>query len=326
MESPEKYLPPETIALLKKQHYALFGHSAAKLCHWTKRSLYPGDTACYKQKFYGINSHRCLQMSPAVAWCQHQCGFCWRPHTALKPELKACDGPEEIAERSIEMQRILLSGYGALKDQIGEKKLEEARNPKHVAISLSGEPTLYPKLSELIDAYHARGLTTFLVTNGMRPEMLESMSMPTQLYLSIEAPNEALHRKINAPVIKGSWKRLSKTIEIFPALKTRKAIRVTLMRGLNMQSGKGNEKGIEKEFAEIIARAKPDFVELKSYMFVGYSRQRLKQENMPLHNEVREFAEKVNNHLNYTLAGVSEPSRVVLLWNGKTERKIKLGK
>lgn len=46
--------------LLKKQQYGVVGrHSAVKVCEWTKKSLVTGNS-CYKQKFYGIQSHRCL--------------------------------------------------------------------------------------------------------------------------------------------------------------------------------------------------------------------------------------------------------------------------
>ncbi|MFV2040427.1 MAG: 4-demethylwyosine synthase TYW1, partial [Candidatus Hydrothermarchaeales archaeon] len=58
----------ETRRLLKSQKYHLVGgHSAVKGCHWLKESLVRGRE-CYKAKFYGISSHRCLQMTPAVAW------------------------------------------------------------------------------------------------------------------------------------------------------------------------------------------------------------------------------------------------------------------
>lgn len=305
MNPTEHYLPNDIIALLKRQHYALFGHSAAKLCHWTKRSLYPGDSVCYKQKFYGISSHRCLQMTPAVAWCQQQCSFCWRPLTKLKPQFNTYDSPEEIVQNSIEMQRVLLSGYGALEEEIGAKKLEEAQNPNQVAISLSGEPTLYPKISELIDAYKQRKFSTFLVSNGMLPETLASMSLPTQLYLSLEAPNEQLHKKINSPAIPNSWKTLNKSLELLPSLKARTALRLTLMRDINMSQ--------EKEFAELIEKASPDFLELKAYMFVGFSRERLKKENMPLHEEVMEFAKKIEENTQYKITDSSKPSRVALL-------------
>ncbi|MDD5111641.1 MAG: 4-demethylwyosine synthase TYW1, partial [Candidatus Altiarchaeota archaeon] len=64
--------------LLEKQRYKTAGsHSAVKLCHWAKKSIL-NEGYCYKQQFYGIQSHRCLQMTPAVAWCTHKCVFCWR--------------------------------------------------------------------------------------------------------------------------------------------------------------------------------------------------------------------------------------------------------
>ena len=149
----------------------------------------------------------------------------------------------------------------------------------------------------------------------MHPGVLEKIQMPTQLYISLEAPNKDLHKKINAPMLKDSWERLNKTLALLPSLDTRKAIRITAMCDKNMSN--------EKEFADLIAKAEPDFVEVKGYMFVGYSRKRLKQENMPFHSEVKDFAEKINNHLNYYLVNESKPSRVVLLSRKKNMTKIK---
>jgi tRNA wybutosine-synthesizing protein 1 len=312
MESPEHYIPEQTISMLKRQHYGLFGHSASKLCHWTKASLTKGQV-CYKQKFYGIQSHRCLQMTPVVAWCQQNCQFCWRPLTKPEPFPKDFSEPKEIVEESIAKQRMLLSGYGALKEQIGEKKLEEARNPNQVAISLAGEPTLYPKLPELVKEYKKNDFTSFVVSNGLDTEMFSKLN-PTQLYLSLEAPNEKLHKKINAPSIKGSWEKINASLEAMSSIKTRRAIRITAIKGMNL--------GNEKEFASLIEKAQPDFVEVKAYMFIGYSRQRLLEENMPLHSEVLEFAEKINKHIGYTIAGESKPSRVVLLSSGKKKTRI----
>jgi len=52
---------------LTRQHYALIGkHSAVQICRWTKKSL-RNEGVCYKEKFYGIKSHRCCQMSPYIA-------------------------------------------------------------------------------------------------------------------------------------------------------------------------------------------------------------------------------------------------------------------
>jgi len=300
---------------LTRQHYKLVGdHSAAKVCLWTRKAIL-GKGHCYKQKWYGIQSHRCLQVTPAVAFCDQNCVFCWRPLTPTKPFPKQFDSPAEIIEEAVKQQRVLLSGYGEFREKIGEKKLQEANNPNNAAISLAGEPTLYPKLSGLLTEFHKRNFSTFLVSNGMHPEALSSIELPTQLYISLEAPDEKLHKRINAPLLKDSWQRLNKTLALLPSLKTRKALRLTAIKGLNMEN--------EKEFAELIQKAGPDFVEIKGYMFVGYSRKRLKQENMPLHSEVRAFAEKVNNHLNYNLVDESKPSRVVLLSKRKNNLRIK---
>jgi len=314
MHSPTDYMPNPLIQMLKRQHYKLFGHSSVKLCHWTKAALYKNQV-CYKQKFYGIESHRCLQFTPSTVWCDQNCVFCWRPLTKHMDFPKEFDEPAEIIDEAIKQQRILLSGYGEFREKIGDKRLEEANNPNNAAISLSGEPTLYPKLSDLIDELHKRKFSTFLVTNGMHPEVLEKITLPTQLYLSLEAPNEKTHKKINAPSIKDSWQRLNKSLALFPSLKTRKAIRITAIKGLNMSN--------EAELASLIKKASPDFVEVKAYMFVGYSRKRLAQENMPFHSEVRDFAERINSQLNYNIADESKASRVVLLSKKKANSKIR---
>jgi tRNA wybutosine-synthesizing protein 1 len=313
MHKAEEYFDKELIARFKRQQYKLFGHSAVKLCHWTKQSLYRGKT-CYKQQFYGIQSHRCLQMTPAVSWCDQNCRFCWRPLTKYSPFPKEFDEPAEIIDEAIKQQRILLSGYGEFRSKIGQKKLDEANNPNNAAISLSGEPTLYPKISGLIEEFRKRKFSTFLVSNGLHPEVLSNLALPTQLYLSLEAPNREMHRSINMPLVKGTWEKLNSSLEAMPSLDTRKTIRLTAIKGLNMSH--------EKEFAKLVEKAAPDFVEVKAYMFVGYSRQRLKEENMPRHEEVNAFAEKINNHLNYNLVAESRPSRVVLL--SKTTKSSKI--
>lgn len=314
MHSPSEFLPESMIQMLKRQQYKLFGHSAVKLCHWTKASLYKNEP-CYKQQFYGIQSHRCLQLSPAVAWCDQNCVFCWRPLTAMQKFPAAFDEPAEIIDEAVKQQRILLSGYGEFREKIGSKRLKEANNPNNAAISLAGEPTLYPKIGELIEEFHKRNFSTFLVSNGMHPDALAEMSLPTQLYISLESPSQGMHKKINVPLAKKSWETLNKTLALLPSLKTRKAIRLTAIKGMNMCN--------ENDFAKLIEKAQPDFLEVKGYMFVGYSRQRLKMENMPLHNEVKEFAEKINAHLGYEFAGESKPSRVVLLSKKKAGQRIK---
>jgi len=304
-------MPEEIARLFKKQHYALVGrHSSVKLCHWLKESI-KHDRFCYKQKFYGIASHRCLQMTPVTAWCTHNCIFCWRPMEGfLGTELpQPWDDPAFIVEESIKAQRKLLVGYKGMPG-INMKKFEEAWNPKHAAISLSGEPMLYPYMGDLVEEFHKRGFTTFIVTNGTVPERLEEMKredkLPTQLYVSLTAPDIETYNRVNVPMIPDGWDRIKTFLTMMDGLPTRTVVRLTLVRGENMHNPEG--------YARLIKLANPMFVEAKAYMFVGYSRNRLTINNMPRHEEIRAFAEELVRHLpGYHVEDEYEPSRVVLI-------------
>jgi tRNA wybutosine-synthesizing protein 1 len=307
--------------VLMRQHYALAGrHSAIQVCRWTKKSLLD-EGECYKQKFYGIQSHRCCQMSPAVMWCQNRCLHCWRAiELTIGHKLKESDEPKEIIDRCIEAQKKMLIGFKGNK-KINLKKLKEAMEPMQFAISLSGEPTIYPKIGELIAELRKRGKTTFLVTNGLMPERLREMQkkkqLPTQLYLSLNAPDKELFLKFTRPVTKNAWKKFNETIKLFPKLKTRKVIRINLVKNLNM-----DDRYIT-EFAEIIKKAKPDFVEVKAFMSVGYSRQRLAYDRMPLHNEIMKFSKKLAKLTGLKVLDQKKESRVAVLGKNKNELKIK---
>ena len=41
---------------------------------------------------------------------------------------------------------------------------------KHCALSLVGEPIMYPEINTLIGLLHDRGISTFLVTNAQFPD------------------------------------------------------------------------------------------------------------------------------------------------------------
>src|SRR5207237_1619981 len=133
-----------------------------KLCHWTKSRLAKG-VACYKQTFYGIASHRCLQMTPTVDACNLACQFCWRTQEWGSDSLLLADDPGLIVEDSIRAQRELLSGFKGNPNVTRERFLE-AWHPTNVAISLTGEPTLYRRLVVTICECKRRSMSTFLVT------------------------------------------------------------------------------------------------------------------------------------------------------------------
>lgn len=300
----------EPFRTLRAQGYQIVGrHSGVKTCHWVRKALTEG-AICYKGKFYGIKTHRCLQMSPAVIYCTNRCVYCWRPLPGEKGldwkgnRLEVEDDPAVIVERSIEAHRRALSGYKG-NPKVPRERYEEAVEPKHVAISLSGEPTLYSRLGELIEEFHRRGMTTFLVTNGTRPEVLEELKEPTQLYVSVSAPSEEVYMRVCRPTLEGSWDRLMRSVAMLKSFRCPTVIRITLVKGLNMESPEG--------YARILNMGNPVYAEIKAYMHVGSSIWRLGAEAMPSHAEVLGFAEEVAKISGYVVVDHVPMSRVVLL-------------
>lgn len=322
--------------LLKKQHYEIAGeneHSAVQICRWTKKSL-RDEGICYKEKFYGIKSHLCCQMTPSL-YCPNKCVHCWRAieYTTGEKIPGKIDSPYKIIDSCIKSQRKLLQGFNIDKNskktqlsKANQKKYKEAQEPMQFAISLSGEPTTYPYIGELITELRKRGKTSFLVTNGLYPEkikeLLEKNQLPTQLYVSINTPNRTLYIKFHRSIKKDAWEKLNETLDILPKLKgkTRTVFRMNLVKELNMFPEQA------KEYAELIKKSQPQFIELKSYMAVGSSRERLGYERMPTEEDMKKFIEILLEELQgtgYKLLGEHTFSRAYVLGKDKKELKIK---
>jgi len=292
-------------AKLLHQRYQLVGdHSAVKPCLWLKRSL-RGQGHCYKEQFYGISSHRCMQMTPSVAFCTQSCVFCWR-NTTFDPDPDIpWEEPEKLVDDCIAAHRQAISGFGGF-EGVDKKKFRQAQDPNQVAISLAGEPMTYPHMSPFIGELTKRGMTSYLVTNGTYPQRLAALDdLPTNLYVSLTAPDRKTHERVNAPLIPDAWERIGATLDLFPSIDTTKVVRITSVSGLNMRDPKG--------YAKLLSRASPDHVEVKAFMFVGGSRDRLTMDNMPSHDTVRDFAKAIASEISYELADEKRESRVVLL-------------
>jgi len=324
-------IPEKIKKILRKQHYFLVGeHSAVQICRWTKKSL-RNEGACYKEKFYGIKSHMCCQMTPAVVWCQNKCLHCWRAieHT-IGTEIKKEAPAKKIIDGCIEAQKKLLIGFkksSKNRKQISKvdmKKWKEAQEPMQFAISLSGEPTLYKKIGELIEELRRRKKTSFLVTNGLLPEKIlelkEKKQLPTQLYVSVNSSNKEDYKKFHKSCEKNAWERLNKTLEILSSLNCRTIFRINLIKNLNM-----SEKNI-LEFSKLIKKSNPMFIELKGFMSVGFARQRLGYDKMPWHEDVLEFARGLKKELKnekYKILDEHERSCAVVLGRDKKKLRIK---
>ncbi|MFP3278061.1 MAG: 4-demethylwyosine synthase TYW1 [Candidatus Micrarchaeota archaeon] len=306
-------IPEKLKSMMKKQGYHFVGkHSAAKLCNYTTSSLKNGTT-CYKNQFYGIRSWRCLQSAPTLG-CDLACVFCWR----IIPEevgvkwnelnFTEWDDPSDIADGLIEAQRKMLTGYKG-NEKVDKKRLEEANDPAHVTFSLTGEPLFYPKMSELIEEFHKRKMSTFLVTNGTLPEALKKLkTLPTQLYVSVQAPNKEVYEKVTRPKIPHAWENFLEFLDVFSKLNTRRVFRLTLIRGLNLVDAKG--------YAELIKRGNPDYVEVKGFVFVGGARnpsRGLSYGLMPNKEEIINFAKEIAEASGYVFTDYHKPSNVALL-------------
>ncbi len=316
-------MPKELREKLEKQGYHLLGKRGAyKACQWQKKALLHGDV-CYKQRFYGIESHRCLQMAPVVDKCTQSCDFCWRvtPSDVSVSWNQIAVSREDVVPVDELMDAVLMANLRSLGGynpdagaKVPREKYLEAREPKHVAVSLAGEPTLHPQISELIDEIHSRNMTSFLVTNGTRPDVLEKMTAPTQLYVTLAAPDETTYKKLCRPGIKDGWQKIVESQEVLQSLNTRTVNRLTMVSGLNMMN--------PRSYSDLILKGQPDFVEVKGYMFLGSSRGRLSNENAPSHRDIRAFSQKLADLTGYHLLDEQIESRVVLLSQSKHIKKL----
>lgn len=312
-------IKPGILQQLKKAKYGVADHSTVELCHWTKKS-FKHEGSCYKHKFYGISTHRCMEFSPAGMHCENRCVYCWRPmefYDSLKMEPEKVAEPKEILTKLMEERRKLIMGYYG--DSRNDKqRLDESLLPSHYAISLSGEPTMYPKLPELIKYLKSLEATKsiFLVTNGQEPDMIQRLqdedALPTQLYLSTNAADYDSFLKINKPKYDDSWQRWNRTLEMLKHLDTRTVLRITLIRNYNDQ----NE--MIPAFASMLKRASPHFIEIKSYMHIGRSTNRLEHSNMLEMDEVRKFSEEISKQSQiFSIMDESLVSRIVILQNNQ---------
>jgi tRNA wybutosine-synthesizing protein 1 len=121
----------------------------------------------------------------------------------------------------------------------------------------------------------------------------------------LDAPDEKIFNDVCRPRISGAWSNLNESLETLASFDSRTCIRSTCVKGKNMENPEG--------YAKLIKKANPDYVEVKAYMCVGSSRERLTLDNMPSFDEIKDFATKIGDACGKELVNESEVSRVVLL-------------
>ncbi len=406
-----------------KTTYRIIGknkHTAIKPCHWLEQKLLTGrdNRNCYKGVF-GIQSHRCLQNTPSMPFCNHQCVFCWRDIElgSLGGEfIVEPDEPKDLVDEMIRHQRDIIKNHlplrrylenyeimvdmlnfmlsndenhninslsrnlhvsknkvdravnllknqgfiTAIDDSLKNYKVEkeisccidsrdeivklfnlalttpdeimqvhgEAMNPNHAAISLDGEPLLYPKIGGLVEEFRNRNMTSFIVTNGTLPERLESLnSLPSQLYITLPAPNETVYKKVCRPMIKNGWSKISDTLDLVESLSCRSLVRITAVKNLNYS------ENYIKDYIKLIDKANPNFFEIKGFTLQAKAlmiNERLKSDKtlqyyFPEYEYLEELALKFEEIGNFPLIYTNKASRDFLFavnWDKDKDPKI----
>ncbi|WP_457559251.1 radical SAM protein [Candidatus Harpocratesius sp.] len=408
-----------------KSNYRIIGpskHSAIKPCHWLTEKLLTGrdNRNCYKG-YFGIESETCIQNTPALPFCNHQCVFCWRDienasfgaswtgpvdspkrlvdemirhsinlvveHITLKRSLDNLEIMHQVLEKYLEKFQqqetsrekvgftiseiaklinqtktkthravLLLKNCKVLQNidsddiySIRQKFLQvintnkdisriieenvttkeeiieafkRAKHPKHAAISLAGEPTLYPKIGELVSEFRNRKMCTFIVTNGSNTDVIRKMwkenSLPTQLYVTLPAPTRSDFSKICRPLTKNSWENLNATLALLPKLPCRTVVRITSVKFLNI------DLNMVEDYAKILKKNPPNFIDIKGFTVEANALEltnRLGQfakghelrEFAPNFQDLLIFAKKLSEFTGFPIIRMHEASRDILL-------------
>ena len=117
------------------------------------------------------------------------------------------------------------------------ERLAEGMEAKHCALSLVGEPIMYPKINALARLLHGKGISTFLVTNAQFPDAIRCGFNPraiacsfynsiclflvylrnlvpvTQLYVSVDASTKESLKRIDRPLFRDFWPRFITSLE-----------------------------------------------------------------------------------------------------------------
>jgi tRNA wybutosine-synthesizing protein 1 len=287
---PREMVTPSQAIALKKEGYKLIGtHSAVKLCRWTKHQL-RGRGGCYKHTFYGITSYQCMEATPSLA-CANKCVFCWRHHkNPVGKEWRwKTDDPYYIVDQAVRTHvQMIKETRGIPGVQLARWK--EAHTVKHCALSLVGEPIMYPRIDELLGDLHRRKISTFLVTNGQHPGSIETLRPITQLYVSVDAPTETSLIAIDRPLFQDAWDRLKQSLSSLKNKGQRTVARLTVVKGWNSDEISG--------YAELIALGEVSLVEVKGVTFCGKSdASNLNMTNTPWHHEVVELTRTLKDEL-----------------------------
>lgn len=163
------------------------------------------------------------------------------------------------------------------------ERFADALTVRHCALSLVGEPIMYPRINEMLGLLHEKRISTFLVTNAQFPKEIANLTPITQLYVSVDAATKDELKKIDRPLFTDFWERFQGSLTSLKTKSQRTVYRLTLVKSYNMCEA--------QQYAELVHHGEPDFIEIKAVTFCGVSKgSKITMKNVPWHDEVRAYA------------------------------------
>lgn len=183
--------------------------------------------------------------------------FCWRHHkNPVGREWRwKIDDPNEIVDLAVKEHVAMIKETRGIPG-VKKDRWEEAHTVRHCALSLVGEPIMYPRIDEFLADLHRRSISTFLVTNGQHPAAIESLRPITQLYVSVDASTPETLEAIDRPLFKDAWDRLRTSLKSLKTKGQRTVARLTVVKGWNSDEVSG--------YAKLIALGHCSLVEVRN--------------------------------------------------------------
>ncbi|KAG7257927.1 hypothetical protein CRUP_006643, partial [Coryphaenoides rupestris] len=239
---PQGTVPLASVTLLACATSGVGGPPGIWSTRHLQHAMLRGRGGCYKHTFYGIESHRCMEVTPSLA-CANKCVFCWRHHTnPVGTEWRwKMDPAEQILDEALDNHHHMIRQFRGVPG-VKPERYQEGLDAKHCALSLVGEPIMYPEINAFLRLLHVKRISSFLVMKTRaRGAVIGSESSPplfagptqtmtawiiqpsiilcqslraggslvpvTQLYVSVDASTEASLKKIDRPLFRDFWTR-----------------------------------------------------------------------------------------------------------------------
>jgi tRNA wybutosine-synthesizing protein 1 len=155
------------------------------------------------------------------------------------------------------------------------ERLIEGFTVKHCALSLVGEPIMYPRINEMVGELHKRKISTFLVTNAQFPEKISALGPITQLYVSVDASTKDSLKAVDRPLFKDFWDRFLASLIAMKKKKQRTVYRLTLIHGWNMQEAEGyvnlidmGEPGVLRFINLVLFTVETEYIYIYIYIYI----------------------------------------------------------